>query len=60
MKRCIFYLPYRLEEKANGARMIRPRKMALLFKPRRAKAAPTDRSRARKQRSNFFIAGTFL
>ena len=32
MKRCIFYLPYRLEEKANGARMIRPRKMMQAFR----------------------------
>lgn len=27
MKKCIFYLPYKLEEKGSGARMLRPRKM---------------------------------
>lgn len=31
MKKCIVYIPYRLEEKGQGARMIRPRKMAQAF-----------------------------
>ena len=31
MKRCIFYLPYKLDEKAMGARMMRPRKMKKAF-----------------------------
>lgn len=31
MKRCIFYLPYKLDEKATGARMVRPRKMIQAF-----------------------------
>jgi len=32
MKQCIFYLPYRLEERGMGARMMRPRKMAQAFR----------------------------
>ncbi len=32
MKQCIVYIPYRLEEKGQGARMIRPRKMAQAFR----------------------------
>jgi len=32
MKRCIFYLPYKLDEKAMGARMLRPRKMIQAFR----------------------------
>ena len=31
MKRCIFYLPYKLDEQASGARMLRPRKMIQAF-----------------------------
>lgn len=31
MSNCIFYLPYRLDEKAMGARMMRPRKMIHAF-----------------------------
>ena len=31
-RRCLFYLPYRLEEQGRGARMIRPRKMAEAFR----------------------------
>ena len=31
MKKCIFYLPYELDEKGNGARMMRPRKMIEAF-----------------------------
>lgn len=31
MKKCIFYLPYKLEEKGAGARMLRPRKMIKAF-----------------------------
>lgn len=30
-RRCIFYLPYRLEETGQGARMVRPRKMIRAF-----------------------------
>lgn len=32
MKRCIFYLPYQLDENGNGARMLRPKKMIEAFK----------------------------
>ena len=32
MKKCIFYLPYELDEKGNGARMVRPRKMIEAFR----------------------------
>ena len=32
MKRCIFYLPYKLEEHGKGARMMRPRKMIQAFR----------------------------
>lgn len=32
MKKCIFYLPYELDEHGNGARMLRPRKMIQAFK----------------------------
>lgn len=32
MKKCIFYLPYKLDENGAGARMIRPRKMIEAFK----------------------------
>ena len=32
MKNCIFYLPYKLEEQGNGARMLRPRKMIRAFR----------------------------
>ena len=32
MKKCIFYLPYKLDENGAGARMIRPRKMIQAFK----------------------------
>lgn len=31
MKRCIFYLPYKLDEQGMGARMLRPRKMIKAF-----------------------------
>ena len=31
MKKCIFYLPYKLDEDAMGARMMRPRKMIQAF-----------------------------
>ena len=30
--KCVFYLPYELDEKADGARMLRPRKMLQAFK----------------------------
>ena len=32
MKRCIVYIPYKLEEKGRGARMLRPRKMVQAFR----------------------------
>lgn len=32
MKQCIFYLPYKLEERGAGARMLRPRKMIRAFR----------------------------
>lgn len=32
MKKCLFYLPYHLEEHGTGARMIRPRKMIHAFR----------------------------
>ena len=32
MKKCIFYLPYKLDEKGRGARMLRPKKMIQAFK----------------------------
>lgn len=32
MRKCIFYLPYKLDEKATGARMMRPRKMIQAFR----------------------------
>ena len=32
MKRCIFYLPYKLEENGRGARMLRPKKMIQAFR----------------------------
>ena len=31
MRKCIFYLPYRLEQ-GSGARMVRPRKMVEAFR----------------------------
>ena len=31
MKKCIFYLPYKLDEHGAGARMLRPRKMIQAF-----------------------------
>ena len=31
MKRCIFYLPYKLDDRGKGARMLRPRKMIQAF-----------------------------
>lgn len=31
MKNCIFYLPYKLDENGNGARMLRPKKMIQAF-----------------------------
>ena len=31
-KRCIFYLPYKMDEIGNGARMVRPLKMINAFK----------------------------
>ena len=32
MKKCIFYLPYKLDEHGMGARMLRPRKMIQAFR----------------------------
>lgn len=32
MKKCIFYLPYKLDDHASGARMLRPRKMIQAFR----------------------------
>ena len=32
MKKCIVYIPYKLEDKGQGARMLRPRKMVQAFR----------------------------